>query len=336
MRVKRKYFRISTAVFAFILLCGCSAEKIPEAEPTTVHVMEEQYAPTAPFSQEPTYITPMETVSMPTDMLQEESISKDPWYLAGRLIYHACGGIDGVSYTNSKEAMESTLGAGNMLVEVDFLYTTDGHLICLHKWIDMLPVWKYKELKREYKGKEDQIPETEYTLDQFLSKKVKGKFTGLTAADIVFYMKENPELHIVVDTKEENLSMVVGDLLRLCAYQPDIADRFIIQLYDRGQKEKIQDLYPFHNENFLFTCYKFGPARVQEILEICDTEQISVVTVASESWDLDTITLFTDKGITLFEHTVNLPETAEMSLKNGIYGFYTDFLQESELMKLTY
>lgn len=336
MRVKQRYLWFSMAVCTSMLLCGCVSEKMQKAEPMPTQALEDQYAQTVPCSQEPTHVMPEETVSGQIEIPEEKYVTKDPWYSSGRLVYHACGGIDGVSYSNSKEALESTLAAGNMLVEVDFLYTTDGHLVCLHKWIDMLPVWKYKELKRKYKDKEDQIPETQYTLDQFLIKKVKGKFTGLTAADIVSYMKENPELHIVVDTKEENLTAVIADLLKLSDFQPDIIDRFIIQLYDRGQRENILELYPFPRENFLFTCYKFDPLRVDEILELCRDEQIGVVTVSHGSWEAETVNLFLEQGITVFEHTVNLPEQVELSLEKGIYGFYTDFLQISELNDIIY
>ena len=336
MRRKQKYLRISIVLLTALLLLGCDAKIIQKEEPITRSRPEEQILQTVPALQETAPISVEETVSAPTESLAEPPVQKDPWYNAGPLIYHACGGIDGISYSNSQEAMESTLAAGNMLVEVDFLYTTDGHLVCLHKWIDLLPMWKYKELKREYKDKEDQIPETEYTLEQFLKKNVKGKFTGQTARDIISYMQEYPELHIIVDTKEEDLAAVIGELLKLCDFQPDIAERFVIQLYDRGQKAKILELYPFRNENFLFTCYKFDPLRVDEILEICSAEQISVVTVPYGSWEQETVDRFLQQQIILFEHTVNDPEMAALSLEKGICGFYTDFLQKSELKELIY
>jgi len=78
---------------------------------------------------------------------------------------------------------------------------------------------------------------------------------------------------------------------------------------------------------FLFTCYKFDPLRVEEILALCEAEQIDVVTVSYGSWEAETVNLFLERGILLFEHTVNLPEMVQLSLEKGIYGFYTDFLQ---------
>lgn len=313
---------------AVLLFVGCSSVHFPEAPSESVRI-NELTVETPPIQETAAETAPEEEVSAASEA-EEDLLPKVPWYAGHRLIYHACGGIKDLRYTNSREALELTLSKGNTLVEVDFLFTEDGHLVCVHRWLDMLPQWKYKELKKQYKGKEDQIPETAYTLDQFLNKKVKGKFTGLTAADIISYMKENPELYIIVDTKEDNLTAVIGVLLELCDYQPDLADRFVIQLYDRGQKEKILELYPFDNQNFLFTCYKFDPLRVDEILEICDTEQIGIVTVPYGSWEQETIDRFLQEQIVLFEHTVNDAEMVTLSIQKGIFGFYTDFLQKIE------
>ena len=75
-------------------------------------------------------------------MVHEESA----WYHSAPLIYHAGGGIDGLTYSNSREALEHTLNQGNRFVEVDFLFTSDGQLVCAHDWHDIsdsLNVWRH-------------------------------------------------------------------------------------------------------------------------------------------------------------------------------------------------
>lgn len=254
-----------------------------------------------------------ETTVPSTEILSDESTLGNEWYTLSRLIYHACGGIDKANYTNSREALQSTLEQGNMLVEVDFLFTDDGHLVCAHKWKD---VFGY---------------EREYTLDEFLVHKIRGIYSGMTAADIIAYMDENPLLHIIVDTKEEDSSLVIAELLRLCDSRPEIADRFVIQLYEPGLKHRMLSLYPFRNENFLFTCYKFGPDKVTQILEVCREEEIKVVTVPYGRWGQASVNRFLNEDILLFEHTVNNTSMTDLSLKKGVYGFYTDFLQVNDL-----
>lgn len=235
------------------------------------------------------------------------------WFKDAPLIYHAGGGIDGLTYTNSKEAMENMLAQGNYFMEIDFMYTSDHELICMHEW--------------ENQWESEEIP----SLEKFVSEKIYGKYTTMTAKDVIQYMEQNPNLYIIIDTKEEDQIEVVKSLVDLSAYHTEITDRFIIQLYKDGVKEEIQKIYSFPEENFLFTVYKFGARFPNKIMKICYDENITVVTVPYGKWDEDTKKLYTSKGFILYEHTVNRPDYVRKSLNEGIYGFYTDFLSEEDL-----
>ena len=52
------------------------------------------------------------------------------------LIIHAGGRIDGVTGTNSLEALEETYAVGGRAIEIDFDWTSDGHLVCIHDFTD--------------------------------------------------------------------------------------------------------------------------------------------------------------------------------------------------------
>lgn len=62
--------------------------------------------------------------------------SGDEWFADYPLIHHAGGGIEGNTYTNSVEALENTLRKypDKCVVEIDFLRTSDGELVCCHGW----------------------------------------------------------------------------------------------------------------------------------------------------------------------------------------------------------
>lgn len=240
-------------------------------------------------------------------------ITYTPWYRTSRLIYHAGGSVSGMEYTNSKEAVELTLSRGNRLLEIDFLFTSDGHLVCLHEW-------------KNFYGMASAC-----TLEQFLSLRIFENFTTISAAQLISYMRQYPDMYIIVDTKESDTVSVVAELLRLCSYDAEIADRFVIQLYDAGIKAKVCELYGFRNDNFLFTAYNFGPSRISEILELCREEEIRVITVPYGAWDNETVARFAAEGYLIFEHTVNFTKMTKSSLARGVYGFYTDFLRESDL-----
>ena len=237
----------------------------------------------------------------------------EEWYSTNRLIYHAGGGIDGLTYSNSKEALEQTLSRGNRVIEIDFLYTSDGHLVCAHDWHGIT--------------NQSSPPD----LETYKNLRIYGKLTPLTAEELLDYMVQFNDLYIVLDTKESDAVQIVKDLIALCGDNSDLPHRFIIQLYGSGDKQKLMDIYPFTDENFLFTAYKFGTGDPIRIMELCYQENISVITVPHGSLVPEAIDFLTQKGFILFEHTVNHPNEACSALEKGVYGLYTDFLWPSDL-----
>lgn len=235
------------------------------------------------------------------------------WYQENRLIYHAGGGIDGLTYTNSKEALEHTLGLGNRVIEMDFAYTSDGHLVCVRDWYDV-------------SGQSAPLSLADYRQLQIF-----GKYTPITAEELLGYMEAYEDLYIVLDTKEKDVNRVVLDLINLCGADSKLPDRFIIQLYGGGSKEIFQNTYPFKDENFLFTVYKFGADKPLEIMEICYRENITVITVPYGRMEDTALQAFIDRGFIVFEHTVNRPDDAQRSLQKGVHGLYTDFLSPADV-----
>ena len=310
----RRLFCVLLALFV-MFLPGCAAgENTASSVPVETELLETIPTPTAPSVT--TLCTEMTEATDLSDITEPETEPEPeiPWYEISRMIYHAGGAIDGLAYTNSKEAIENTLSMGNRLLEIDFLFTSDGHLVCLHEWKNL------QGLTRPC------------TLERFLSLKMNYAYTTITAGDILAFMREYPDMYVIVDTKETDAVGVVAELLRLCDSDPFVADRFVIQLYEGGMKERILELYPFEADNFLFTAYKFGPHRVTDILTLCLEEEISIVTVPYGSWDKAAVQRFTDAGCIVFEHTVNYTSMTDNGLQRGIYGFYTDSLQESDLV----
>ena len=244
-----------------------------------------------------------------------ESVSHtgNEWYQTNSLIRHAAGGVDGLTNTNSLEALDETLSAGIRIVEIDFLYTSDGHLICAHDWYTAT------------------LQDNPLSLNEFKQFRIYGKYTTLTAEDIIAYMAEFEDLYIVIDTKEENEVQVISDLITLCGADSTIPDRFVVQLYRSGMKQTLMELYPFHDENFLFTAYKFGVRNPAKIMQLCYDENISVITIPHESFSTEVIERFVEKGFIVFEHTVNRPDTALQALDRGVYGVYSDFLVPDDL-----
>ena len=117
----------------------------------------------------------------------------------------------------------------------------------------------------------------------------------------------------------------------LCAGDETILSRFIIQLYDFESKAAIVEAYPFPDDQFLFTAYKFGTENPAQIMKLCYQENVPVITVEYGKWNAETIQKFAEKGFVIFEHTVNRPDEAREALARGIRGLYTDFLSPADL-----
>ncbi len=237
----------------------------------------------------------------------------EEWFADAPMIYHAGGEIQGNVYTNSLEAIEETLAEGNYFIEIDLNYTSDGHLVCAHTWPDVYP--------------NDYQP----TLEEFLSSKVQGKFTPITAADLIQIMCNNPEMYLVTDIKNEDICPPIAELVALAEEDPTILDRFIIQLYTGREKNSVKEIYPFKDEQFLFTLYEWGVWQ-HEAAQICNEENIPVITaMAGQIPDVD-VAMLRNLGFTVYEHTVNRADIANLSLARGVSGFYTDTLSPEDLI----
>lgn len=262
-------------------------------------------------TEEPDYAA-TENTEPPVEVHPVEA-NPDAWFADRPLIYHAGGDIQGYRYTNSLEAIEQTLAKEQYFLEIDLQYTSDGHLVCAHTWSDVFP--------EEYQP----------TLEEFLQAKVQGKFTPITAEDLLRIMTENPQMFLVVDVKEPGtITRVITDLVTLANQDSAILDRFIIQLYTGEEKSTLQEIYPFEDEQFLFTLYAIGYWQM-EFAAHCSKENISVITLPQGWMPPEDAALLKELGFIVYEHTVNRVDIARQSLEKGISSFYTDTLSPEEL-----
>lgn len=237
----------------------------------------------------------------------------EEWFADAPMIYHAGGEIHGSVYTNSREAVEETLAEGNFFIEIDLNYTSDGCLVCAHTWLDVYPT------------------DTQPTLEEFLNSKIQGRFTPMTAADLIQIMRENPRMYLVTDIKNEDICPPMAELVALAEEDPAILDRFIIQLYTGREKSSVQEIYPFRDSQFLFTLYEWGVWQ-HEAAQICNEENIAVITAMEGQIPDHDVAMLRELGFTVYEHTVNRADVAKLSLARGISGFYTDTLYPEDLI----
>ncbi len=106
---------------------------------------------------------------------------------APELIAHAGGTIDGVSYTNSREALLSAVDQGFRLIEVDLRKTLDGHYFGVHR---------YREFRRLTGQRFFYLPPTSRAVRE---SKILGHYTPLMLTDIAGILKDHPGVFLVTD-----------------------------------------------------------------------------------------------------------------------------------------
>ncbi|HHS96095.1 MAG TPA: hypothetical protein ENJ45_05845, partial [Phaeodactylibacter sp.] len=120
-------------------------------------------------------------------------------YNAQKLIAHAGGAIDGITYTNSLDALQRNYAKGFRLFELDIIKTTDGHYVAAHDW----NYWA------KHCGRSDRKLVDKAT---FLQHKIDGAYSLLDMERINAWFSAHPDAILITDKVNE---------------PKDFADRFV-------------------------------------------------------------------------------------------------------------
>jgi glycerophosphoryl diester phosphodiesterase len=146
-----------------------------------------------------------------------------------RFIAHAGGEINGETYTNSLEALNYSYKNGIKLFELDIIETTDGHFVAAHDWEN----WK----RRVNYPIVDNKP---VSLDEFMSYKIKNKYTPLDMQRINDWFKEHQDAFLVTDkiNYPKKFSKFFIDKNRL------MMELFSVSAIEEGINEGILEVIP--------------------------------------------------------------------------------------------
>ena len=159
------------------------------------------------------------------------------------VISHAGGSVNGLPYTNSREALDGNYSLGRRIFEIDFMETCDGSLVLLHDW--------------------ERIGGDRLSKEKFLEAKGRGGFSRLDLDGLASWLLQNSDAIIVTDTK--------GDfdrfLRRLEERLPPwfIERHFVIQVYDLDTLDRLRQAEP--NLRLVLTIYKMMGESDQALLQ---------------------------------------------------------------------
>lgn len=225
-------------------------------------------------------------------------------------IAHAGGAVDGHVYTNSKEAMEQAATSGYKYVEFDFLMTADSVLVAAHTWEDFNAMTGHSH-------KKDTVP----TLQEFLTRRIYGKYTPLTAKDINNFFVTNQNLYLVTDK--------ISDADILEHYFPDIKNRMVVEAFSYSHYD---DLLSRGYHRVLYSCMAqdLADALVKHLFLhfLYKGERIEWITLHTSAFDnalFKIVDFFGGYKAALF--TVNDTADIPKRYRENIYMIYTDTLR---------
>lgn len=228
--------------------------------------------------------------------------------------------IDGIDYTNAKEAFLKSYQSGIRLFEVDFTLTDEFFLVAQHD----------EETWRRFTSVEDSIPFTKTNYEQI---PLINDYTPLNYQDIVDLLVTYPDVCFVTDSKYTDKISIAVEFSQIVKYvtdvYPDQADnilsRLIPQVYNEDMFWQIMDLYPF--KSVILTLYQFEDYTAESIVDFCERTGIKAVTIYYNSLTEKEADLWRKNGIIISVHTIDDFEKAtDYFNKYSVNLIYTNCL----------
>jgi len=228
-------------------------------------------------------------------------------------VAHAGGGIDGATYTNSREAVLASLDKGFAWIEIDFVWTSDGRLVCIHDW------------KRSFERLFGRPTESPLSLAEFREEAAKLPLTLLSLDDLKALMLERPALTVVTDVKSNNIAA----LERMAKVLPEAARRVVPQIYRPNEYKAARKA---GYERIVWTLYRYRHQRdIHRVLEEAQAMDLAAVCMPAARAREGHALALRERGIPTYAHTANRPEEAEeLKTRWGVTEVYTDFLPPAD------
>lgn len=250
------------------------------------------------------FITKEESLSLVVRVYESLSLE---YKISKTGVIHGGGIIDGYEKSNSLEAIQKSISEGGRIIEIDFNFTRDGELACIHKWMNYYAP--------DYI--EDNVP---LSLYQFKKSKIFNKFTPLDIDNLMKILEENDGTYIVTDIKDDNILA----LELISSKYPQMIDRIIPQAYSKEEVPLIKEL---GYNNIILTFYKMPYDEVMQtsdLINFAKENNLFAFTFSYELANESFISKLKESNILLLTHTISNIEEQEIYRGLGVHGFYTD------------
>jgi hypothetical protein len=155
-------------------------------------------------------------------------------------VAHGGGRYRGEAITNSFAALKANLARFDVF-EIDFNWTADGELVCLHDWQDSF-VSRF--------GVKTDHPLNHENFQQLLSA-TPDRPRNCDLESLAGWLRKNPGVRIVTDVKERGVEAHV----MIADRHPDLLRRFVPQASQPGEIDRYRSL---GFERVIWTLYRYG------------------------------------------------------------------------------
>ena len=224
-------------------------------------------------------------------------------------VAHAVGGVNNDIYTNSYQALDNNIKKGFTYFEIDFVFTSDNEIVCLHDWND------------SFYSNFGYLPSDRLSLEQFVkSVELSGKYKNCTLHGLSIWMMNNPSAILITDVKGSNIDA----LKKIHSVIPDSNKRVIPQIYNPNEFSEVKEV---GFESIIWTLYKFNGSNRAVLYWLSRYDGKVGVTMPKHRATSGLSSKLNQYDITSFVHTVNnREELIELQSKYDVTEVYTDFI----------
>jgi len=256
------------------------------------------------------------------NICRKDSSAASSELLKYHIIAHNMGGE-----VDSKEGFENAYTRGTRLFDADLRFSKDGELILCHEWDRLIGYFSFS--KEDIYYNDLKVGQVERSLlpskEEYCQTKIDNKYTMISFADVVEYMKEWGDIYIVCDAKED-VEETYSTICKIADYNPDVLNRIVVSLYREEDFDIVKSIYPF--KHFAIRQYENLPRSADEIINICKEKQINIVNVGTAYCDTDTIKAYKKNGLFVYAAVVNDISYFDMLRETGVHGIVSDFIYE--------
>ena len=225
-------------------------------------------------------------------------------------VAHAGGAIGNTTYTNSYDAMEASLDRGFKYFELDFSFTSDGHLVCLHDWDG--------SFTRSF-GLPSEGPVSLLEFQRLVRQ--NSSYNKCTLQGLAAWLLLNPKVVVITDLKERNIeamTVVAKTVL-------EFPNRIIPQVYNPEEFTHARNL---GYERIIWTLYRYSGTDKNILEQVQEMSPPMAVAMPVFKTETELPAKIRRLGVPVFVHTINDAETYEKLVKEvGVSEIYTDFLR---------